>query len=51
MSTNKRVTISFHDDAAREAAADFLLQLVKTGLTFNADQDCDTLVITLTGGY
>ena len=51
MSNDKRITIDFCDNATREAAADFLLSLIKTGLTFNADQNHDSLVITLTGGY
>ena len=50
MDKNK-VTIDYHDSANREAAADFILGLVKSGLTFTANQDGDTLVITLTGGY
>jgi secreted Zn-dependent insulinase-like peptidase len=47
----RKITLDFCSDAARAATADFLLQLVKTGLTFEANQDNDTLVVTLTGGY
>lgn len=47
----RKISIDFQDQGAREQAAEFLLALVKCGLTFRANQDCDTLIITLEGGY
>ena len=51
MSKDGRVQINFGTSKEREEAADSLLSLVKTGLTFNAEQSSDTLVVTLTGGF
>ena len=51
MNSDRRVQINFGTSKEREEAADFLLSLVKTGLTFNAEQSRDTLVVTLTGGF
>lgn len=51
MSNNNRVILDYHDAQAREQAADFILGLVKNGLTFEANQNHDNLVVTLTGGY
>jgi len=46
-----KITIRFDNEVTRAEAADFTLGLVKNGLTFDAQQDCDTLVITMLGGF